>query len=32
MASADFKRGLFIGLGVGAALLVLSFATGMLRR
>ena len=30
--SADLKKGFWIGLGVGGALLVLSFATGLLRR
>jgi hypothetical protein len=30
--NADFKRGFWIGLGVGVALLVLSVGTGVLRR
>ena len=32
MARSDFTKGFWIGLGVGGALLVLSFATGLLRR
>lgn len=30
--SSDFKKGFFIGLGAGVALLVLSLAAGVLRR
>jgi hypothetical protein len=30
--SSEFKTGFFIGLGVGAALIVISFATGVVRR
>lgn len=30
--SADLKKGFWIGLGVGGALIVLSFAAGLLRR
>lgn len=30
MAMTDFQRGLFIGLGVGAALIILGFATRLI--
>lgn len=30
--NSDFKKGFWVGLGVGAALLVLSVAAGVLRR
>jgi hypothetical protein len=30
--TADFKRGFWIGLGVGASILVVSLATGILRK
>ena len=30
--SADLKKGFWIGLGVGGALIVLSLAAGLLRR
>ena len=30
--NSDFKKGFWIGLGVGAALVVIGAATGMLRR
>ena len=32
MGNQDFKKGFWVGLGVGAALIVLSLAAGVLRR
>lgn len=32
MNSADFKKGLFIGLGVMAALVIVSFASGLITK
>lgn len=31
-ASADFKKGLFIGLGVGAAFIVVGMVSGVFRK